>query len=79
MPREHVKVESGHQIGVGWDKNSPQDRAVQVGLEGFNPFTFVSNPDSRYTSLWVELSRKDINELIRRLRTARDRAYGRDE
>lgn len=32
-----------------------------------------------YDSLWATMNRKEINDLIRVLRRARDAAYGRDE
>lgn len=77
MPKETVRVESlgrdlqsgelvktESSIHVGWDAHG----RVQVGVE---------RPD---TSLWSEdMDWAQVNELIRLLRRARDRAFGRDE
>ena len=56
-----------------------RDRDVQIGIQ-----PEVPNPDaeSRWdemSGLWGELDRKGCNDLIRALREARDKAYGRDE
>ena len=43
--------------------------------------TDVSQPwaHSGYDSVWADLTRADVNEMIRVLRRARDQAFGRDE
>ena len=38
-----------------------------------------SEPPSFYGGFYVDLDRKGINNLIRKLRRARDQAFGRDE
>ncbi len=91
MPREYVKsmFASGFTStddGQGNITVSPPPPAfrVQVGW-GDNDYVQVAtvNPDaaigSMESGLYVDLDRTGINDLIRLLRKARDRAYGRDE
>lgn len=61
--------EAGRRIEVGWRTGSD----VQVA-------TTTPTPDSsEWDGQWVDLDRRGVNQLIRALREARDKAYGRDE
>jgi hypothetical protein len=85
MPREHVlscfarredePPPDGPQlpdfrVQVGWGAND------YVQIATVNPAADLGSVES---GLYVDLDRKGINDLIRLLRKARDRAYGRDE
>lgn len=83
MPRETVQGDDhdGTEVKIGWNK----DQGVQIGVGAVGQFEFkeplpagvtVSGP---YDDLWVSLTRHGCNELIRKLRRARDAAFGRDE
>lgn len=75
MPREIIWKDTPSEDGKGvlaevlWAK----DQFVQIGVAEYN------RDDSVKNSLFTDLSRKQINDLIRDLRRARDQAYGRDE
>lgn len=58
------------RVEVLWGSND----YVQVATT--NPDVLVGTIES---GLYVDLDRRGINDLIRLLRKARDRAYGRDE
>lgn len=82
MPVEYVRgewmgdEEDGVEtlVKVGW---SPE--AVQVACIGRATRTHDTIAASGDEGWYVTLDRYGINELIRRLRQARDKAYGRDE
>lgn len=59
-----------YRVAVGWGTND------YVQIASVDP---SAEPYSLAAGLWVDLDRKGINDLIRLLRKARDRAYGRDE
>jgi hypothetical protein len=58
-------------VQVGWYDHG----LVQISTFSRDPETFETK-DSGYH---VDLDRRQINEIIRHLRKARDRAFGRDE
>lgn len=91
MPREYVEsMFTGQPVHLDDGEGNIQALAalpsfrVQVGW-GDNDYVQVAtvNPAERLgtveSGLYVDLDRKGINDLIRLLRKARDRAYGRDE
>lgn len=64
-------------LAVGWSK----DRGVQVGITAGPAATIridEGTTGGETESLWLNLSRDRINDLIRILRRARDGAYGPD-
>ena len=79
-PEEGKTAETG--VSVGWSEGTVQiilhadPRHLEKRIElfaktvGDGAATKVASP---------ELSRAELNKLIRALRTARDKAYGRDE
>lgn len=81
MPRESVYGNDGegHVVKVGWDHHG----SVQVGVGGPHQFQFTeplpAGVSTSYSDLWVTLDRTSLNDLIRKLRKARDAAFGRDE
>lgn len=84
MPKETVRgnLPKGSEVSVGWS----QDQDVQLGVTLGSRFVFVDKsgiplPDEEvYGSLWFTFEhRRQINDLIRNLRKARDSAFGKDE
>lgn len=83
MPRESVfgTDAEGYVVRVGWER----DKQVQLGVTGAVEFRFTDPLPAGVTvadgfdGLWVTLDRHGLNDLIRKLRRARDAAYGRDE
>ena len=83
MPSEYVKGTNFSEVDdtdeavvkVGWS-----DGYVQVASLVRDAGTHEESevPDG-YTAWFVTLDRHGINQLIKKLRVARDRAYGRDE
>lgn len=67
---EKIVIEARQGFPEGFDRS--EDIAKNV-LNLFD--TMLGSLDS----MWSTLSRKDINDLIRVLRRARDSAFGRDE
>lgn len=74
------RVES---VTIAW---YPDRSEVQLGIDLGKPFVFAEDVASapgeeiaNYTSLHMDLSRHEINRMIKALRRARDAAYGRDE
>lgn len=85
MPDGVVQVMTDPTIHVNW-LNSPEGGGhVQVMLEA--PVSYVkmalespNGDEADTTQLWSPvLDRSEINRMIRALRNARDKAYGRDE
>lgn len=84
MPKEVIYTDQKNDfnIQVGWSHN-----AVQVGIETTSgePLLDVlrdleaGNLTPQFKSVWSNVDRQDINELIKFLRKARDAAFGRDE
>lgn len=82
MPVEYVRtdplsVEPGDSevlVKVSWGQEY-----VQVASVGRASVTHDPLPIPDGDGWYATLDRRGINELIRRLRQARDRAYGRDE
>lgn len=80
MPAEKIQVGNPNDpstVTVGWHRDGG---AVQLAT--LRPVHYPTEPpagspvdDGQY----VDLSRQQINDLIRNLRRARDAAYGRDE
>lgn len=73
MPKEVVRLHEG-SVTVGWTEG----QIVQLGVAGEKLFRFKGDPEE-YNDLYVDLGRHDINNLIRNLRKARDKAFGHDE
>lgn len=69
--REEPQSEQG-LVQVGWNGETEH---VQVVTFARHPVTYETVFDGRY----VDLERREINQLIRHLRRARDQAFGRDE
>lgn len=75
------------RIEVGWS-NAPTGH-VQIATTKlqpdadreaeYAPGTFAGEPKRAWDGAFVELDRDQINQLIRSLRDARDKAFGRDE
>jgi hypothetical protein len=59
-------------VSVSW---GDEQEHVQVSTLTRVPETFETKQEGPY----IDLDRRGINDLIRHLRRARDRAYGRDE
>ncbi len=63
------------RIEVGW-----HEYAVQIATTKLLPSDSENEPAARaWAGQFVDLDRDQINHLIRTLREARDRAFGRDE
>jgi hypothetical protein len=87
MPKESVRDKSvvGKLAMVGWSDGSVQLGAVDSNVELTPTLEYdekgspqdPSSTDST-NSVWVDLDRSGINDLIKILRKARDRAYGPD-
>lgn len=60
------------RIEVGWAGGTVQVATTQLDDTGGGEPTWRGNT-------YVDLDRAGVNNLIRALRTARDKAYGRDE
>lgn len=67
-------MDEGAQVNttVLWNKNAPD--AVHIGVTPTS-----ENSPLPHDGYFQQLSRYQINSLIRVLRRARDQAYGRDE
>lgn len=64
-------------VRVGW---TPGREHVEVATVMPNEHVRLPEPTLEQSNGWfVQLDRTGINELIRTLRQARDKAYGRDE
>ena len=64
-------------VEVGWHR----DQGVQVATKCLSDLggRLSDYEGVHYTDgFWVDLNRREINELIRHLRRARDQAFGRD-
>lgn len=61
-------------IAVGWTK----DAGVQIGLWTGKQVGVTIDGERSDPSLWMDLDRTKINQLIRHLRRARDSAFGAD-
>ena len=59
-------------VQLGW---SPEVGHVQIVTFARDPVSF----DEKWKGYFVDLTRRDINQLIRYLRRARDQSFGRDE
>jgi hypothetical protein len=60
-------------IQVSWSREAEY---VQIVTGSRDPVTFDSDSSQWF---FVSLERREINDLIRKLRRARDQAFGRDE
>lgn len=88
MPAEKVYGEQRSQkevppmvpiVDVRWNREGGY---VQIVTKVEDPFggRFSDDEGIHYTDgMYVDLGRKEINQLIRNLRRARDQAFGRDE
>ena len=82
MPIEYVRGsgspngddEAEVLVKVAWG-----EELVQVATVARDRATHETLNVGDYDSWYVTVDRRSINDLIRRLRQARDRAYGRDE
>lgn len=79
MPKEVVKSEwFGHgsdvQVEVHWKPYPAGHVQIATVLAGDD-----KKPSDRFKGLYASLNRDEINTVIRNLRRARDRAFGRDE
>jgi len=91
MPKENIRTEL-HTAVIGWNKDTGD---VQLGIEVKKGLEFSFNynqlhaeehdldiedfKDTPYTGLYVDLSRDDINYIIKLLRKVRDQLYVPDE
>jgi hypothetical protein len=71
---ENLSEESEVLVKVAWGREY-----VQVASVGRATVTHDALEIPEGDGWYVTLDRRGINELIRNLRRARDRAYGRDE
>lgn len=76
-PFNDESPEGNARVGVSYIR----DRDVSIGVQRVGPDpqsgglpTYDAGPQQ-----WCDLDRKGCNDLIRALREARDKAYGRDE
>lgn len=82
MPKESIHNKDG-KTTIQWGKDS----YVSIGVEkpDSSNITIANSSDglkiqeAEMRSLWTDLDRKGINDLIRILRRARNQAYGVDE
>lgn len=76
MPKEVIHCSPTEQVHVGWDR----DGHVQIASLGDPRHSGEPGVDEGMgAGSFVDLTRLQINLLIRNLRRARDAAYGRDE
>lgn len=66
------------RVEVGWRSSGDVQIAVTV-LQNPSNLTMDGPNEPTWDGQWVDLDRRGINDLIRALREARDKAYGRDE
>ena len=85
MPKETVRLSEDRALIVQWAKDHGD---VSIGVDGPHPFRFswpaqeggVGEVNEEYRSLFAMVSsRRNLNQLIRVLRRARDDAMGKDE
>jgi hypothetical protein len=71
-PPNATAADAVMRVEVGWRSGSD----VQIATT-----TRTANGDAEpaWGGQWIDLDRNGVNHLIRALREARDRAYGRDE
>lgn len=77
----------GHTVATRLDHRIDADgdaeKSAALGQLGREVLNWVeanaNDPDGSYTGVWSTLDRTSLNRLIRVLRNARDRAYGKDE
>lgn len=80
MPKEVIRggIVDGQHVTVGWQP----DCEVQIGVGVGQPFRFEKSEPSEtepYVDLWFTATdRRQVNDLIRNLRRARDAAFGVD-
>lgn len=82
-PADYDKITEDPSLEVNWSREYGH---VQVSID-FSREQWLAcakdledNPDIIRKAIYTDaLSRKDINDMIRTLRRARDAAYGRDE
>lgn len=75
MPKETIQgiYNEDLAVSVGWSR----DTSVQLAsLNLGHPGAIDYDPAAGW---WIDLSRDQVNRLIRTLRRARDQAYGVDE
>jgi hypothetical protein len=90
MPREYIRDQaSQYNLAVGWQRDGAD---VQIGIETADgrpivdhlTVTSIDGPGGQtsdtaaFASLWGNLSRAGVNDLIRLLQRARDGAFGKD-
>lgn len=83
MPKEII-VEAFGYIPEDAEQQGLVEVSWQRSLEHVQLVTYARHPETKETSVlsgprYVTLDRAGINELIRKLRKARDQAFGRDE
>lgn len=85
MPKENVRdcAVDSQRVELTWRHESPDvEGHVQLGTVNHNsPFTFPATDECKglpFNGWFVTLDRDGINRLIRKLRLARDGAYGTD-
>ncbi len=76
-PFNDVVPEGNSRVCVQYDRGG----TVQVGVQraGCDPLTDGHPTYEAGPSSWTELDRTGCNNLIRAVREARDKAFGRDE
>lgn len=78
MPREYIRTPLDHDdehetiIDLGWSREAEY---VQLGVIKREKVTHNTVHEGMYS----QMDRSTINDLIRKLRRARDQAFGRDE
>lgn len=88
MPKEIVRssTHSVFDVAIRWGRDS-NDVQIATALAPDSTFDlkalvdgWYENPETRpeTVGLWADLTRSDINRLIRLLRKARDTAFGAD-
>lgn len=68
---DHEVVE---HLAVGW---TPQ-RDARIGIAFARAGVTIDGVEERVPSVWMDIDRAGINNLIHTLRKARDAAYGKD-
>lgn len=82
-PRPDQADGSDARVEVGWGPNGVQFATTKLQPGAERGYEYFTGPDGQKWRSWdgqfVDLDRDQINNLIRHLREARDKAFGRDE
>jgi len=67
-------------VEIRWNRDAGCVQIVTKATDAFEGRLVGDDPGVHYTDgFFVDMGRKQINDLIRKLRRARDQAFGRDE